>query len=149
MEQKIDILVVEPVKAPYPASIGDSVEAAESCLGGTAELGCFLPQRVMLVSREDGKGLMPNRRMPGDGRCIRGTFLLCGIPEEGNRLISLSCRQREEFRRLFSKPGEFMTVGDAVYADPDDAAEAVYGLWDSLADGESLTVTKWGNAYAG
>ena len=149
MEQKIDILVVEPGKAPYQAAIRNSVEAAEACLGGAAELGCFLPQRVMLISREDRKGLAPNRRMPGDGRIIRGTFLLCGVPQEGSRLISLTQGQREAFQALFSKPEEFMTVGDAAYADPDDTAEAVYGLWDALADGESLTVTKWGSAYAG
>lgn len=42
-----------------------------------------------------------------------------------------------------------MTVGETVYGDPDDAAEAVYGLWDGLKDGESVTLTKWGGVYAG
>ena len=42
-----------------------------------------------------------------------------------------------------------MTVGEAAYADPDEAAEAVYSLWDTLKDGESITVTKWGGVYAG
>ena len=28
-------------------------------------------------------------------------------------------------------------------------SEAVYGLWDGLKDGESVTLTKWGGVYAG
>ena len=149
MDRRIDILVVEPGKAPRPVTMPDTVEAAEAFLGGGAELGCYLPQRVMLISREDGQGLAPNRRMPGDGRCVRGTFLLCGIPWEGSRLASLSPQQRKEFQNVFAQPGEFMTVGETVYGDPDDAAEAVYGLWDGLKDGESVTLTKWGGVYAG
>ena len=149
MRNRINILAVEPGKAPRPVSLPDTVEAAEEFFGGSAELGCFLPQRVMLISREDGRGLAPNRCMPGDGRCVRGAFLLCGIPREGNRLASLSLQQREEFRDVFAQPGEFMTVGEAAYADPDEAAEAVYSLWDTLKDGESITVTKWGGVYAG
>lgn len=148
MGNRINILAVEPGKKPHPVSMPDTVEAAEAFLGGAAEFGCFLPQRVMLISREDGRGLVPNRCMPGSGRCVRGTFLLCGIPREGSRLASLSPQQRQEFQEIFAQPGEFMTVGESVYADPDDAAEAVYGLWDGLKGGESVTLTKWG-AYAG
>lgn len=74
---------------------------------------------------------------------------MCGIPWEGSRLASLSPKQRKEFQDVFAQPGEFMTVGETVYGDPDDAAEAVYGLWDGLKDGESVTLTKWGGVYAG
>ena len=66
MKQKMDILIVEPGKAPRPAALPDNtLEAVEAVLGGAAQVGCFLPQRVLLVSREDTGGLAPNRCMPG------------------------------------------------------------------------------------
>ena len=92
MGQKIGILVVEPGKAPRPETVNGTLEEVEGMLGGPAQLGCFLPQRVMLVSRQDTDGLVPNRCMPGKKEVIHGTFLLCGIPEEGNQFASLSNR---------------------------------------------------------
>lgn len=66
MKQKMDILIVEPGKAPRPAALPDNtLEAVEAVLGGAAQVGCFLPQRVFLISREDTGGLAPNRCMPG------------------------------------------------------------------------------------
>ena len=60
MKQKMDILIVEPGKAPRPAALPDNtLEAVEAVLGGAAQVGCFLPQRVLLVSREDTGGLAP------------------------------------------------------------------------------------------
>ena len=149
MEHRIEVMLVEPGKTPRLLSASDTIEAAAEILGGPVELGCFLPQRVMLISREDEAGLVPNRRMPGGSKCIRGPFLLCGIPEEGSRFASLSPIQRKEFQGIFALPGEFMMVGDTVYMDPDDVADAVYGLWDGLTDGESVVLTKRGSAYAG
>lgn len=146
MGQKIKILLVEPGKAPRPATVNSTIEEVEGMLGGPAQLGCFLPQRVMLVSRQNTEGLVPNRRMPGKKESIRGTFLLCGIPEEGGDFASLSQNQMEEFRSLFARPGEFMEIGGALYSDPDDVADAAYQLWETLADGESVTFTKRGNA---
>lgn len=145
MKQKIDILVVEPGKAPRPAALpGNTLEAVEAVLGGTAQIGCFLPQRVLMASREDACGLAPNRCMPGGKGVVSGTFLLCGIPEEGCLFDSLTPRQQKEFQELFAKPGEFMMVGSEVYADPDDVADKVYSLWDTLESGETVVLTKWG-----
>lgn len=144
MSKTMDILIVEPGKAPRPTAISNTLEAVESLLGGTAQAGCFLPQRVLLFSREDSSGLTPNRCLPGNHEIVSGPFLLCGIPEEGNHLDSLTPKQQQEFQTLFAKPGEFMMVGSNTYADPDDVADVVYGLWDTLNDGESVMLTKWG-----
>lgn len=144
MGQKIEILVVEPGKDPRSESVNSTLEEVERMLGGTAQLGCFLPQRVMLVSRQDTEGLAPNRRMPGRKEVIRGTFLLCGIPEEGREFASLSAGQRKEFQSVFAAPGIFLEIGGEVYSDPDDAADAVYRLWETLVDRESVKLTKWG-----
>ena len=149
MEQNMNILIVEPGKPPRPAAIPNTLEAVEKTLGGAIQVGCFLPQRVLLLSREDTAGIAPNRVMPGKRGHISGTFLLCGIPEEGNCFDSLTSGQQKEFQDLFSAPDEFMMVGSDSYADPDDVADVVYSLWDTLADGETMVLTKWGGRKQG
>ncbi len=150
MKQKMDILIVEPGKAPRPAALPDNtLEAVEAVLGGAAQVGCFLPQRVLLISREDTGGLAPNRCMPGEKGFVNGTFLLCGIPEEGCLFDSLTPGQQKEFQELFARPGEFMMVGSETYADPDDVADKVYSLWDTLKNGETVVLTKWGGQDRG
>lgn len=150
MKQKMDILIVEPGKAPRPAALPDNtLEAVEAVLGGAAQVGCFLPQRVLLISREDTGGLTPNRCMPGGKGFVNGTFLLCGIPEEGCLFDSLTPGQQKEFQELFARPGEFMMVGSEAYADPDDVADKVYSLWDTLKNGETVVLTKWGGQDRG
>lgn len=150
MKQKMDILIVEPGKAPRPAALPDNtLEAVEAVLGGAAQVGCFLPQRVLLISREDTGGLAPNRCMPGGKGFVNGTFLLCGIPEEGCLFDSLTPGQQKEFQELFARPGEFMMVGSEAYADPDDVADKVYSLWDTLKNGETVVLTKWGGQDRG
>lgn len=149
MTQNMDILIVEPGKAPRPAQLPNTLEALEEALGGPVQVGCFLPQRVFLISRENTDGLTPNRCMPDKKGYISGTFLLCGIPEEGNSFASLTPKQQEEFQGVFARPGEFMMVGSTVYVDPDDVADKVYGLWDTLQDGETVVLTKWGSGKPG
>lgn len=144
MDQKIDVLIVKPGEAPGMASVENTMGAVEEMLGGAAQIGCFLPQKVLLISRQDGEGLRPNRLMPRRKDIINGPFLLCGVSERGSDFVSLNSRQQKEFQGIFASPGEFMTVGSSVYADPDDVADAVYRLWDTLGDGETVTLTKWG-----
>lgn len=149
MTQNMDILIVEPGKVPRPAVIPNTLESVETVLGGAVQVGCFLPQKVLLFSREDTTGLAPNRCLPGGNGYISGTFLLCGIPEEGCLFDSLTPGQQKEFQELFARPGEFMMVGSEAYADPDDVADKVYGLWDTLGNGETVVLTKWGGQDRG
>lgn len=144
MDQKMEVLIVEPGKAPRQETVSSTLEAVEEALGGRAQLGCFLPQRVMLVNRQDGEGLAPNRCLPGKKEIIHGVFLLCGIPEEGGGFASLTRGQQEEFRSVFARPGEFMEIGGVFYSDPDDVADAAYRLWETLGDGGSAVFTKHG-----
>ncbi len=149
MIRNMEILVVEPGKAPRLSVIPNTLEAAEEALGGAVQVGCFLPQRVLLISREDSSGLAPNRCLPGGKGCVSGPFLLCGMPEEGCHFDSLPPVRQAEFKKIFEQPGEFMTVGGTVYADPDDAAEAVYQLWDAMRDGDTILLAKWGGTGQG
>ena len=144
MAKKINILVVEPGKAPRPARVKNTLRTFSEIVGGSLEMGCYLPQRVMLVYRENGKnlGLPPNRANPRAQDYIAGTFLLCGF--EGNSFISLTPAQQLEFQEYFAKPGEFMLLGaETVCAAPDALAMAVQKLWSNMKNGESVVMTKW------
>ena len=145
MTKKINVLVVEPGKAPRPAQVENALEAFEEAVGGPIEIGCFLPQRVFLISRENGKnlGLTPNRGNPRNQDYIAGTFLLCGFDEDG--FSSLTPAAQLEFQDYFAKPGEFMLVGtETVCAAPEELFSAACGLWRQLKSGESVVLTKLG-----
>ena len=141
----INILIVEPGKVPRPAAMPNTLEAAERIVGGAVQIGCFLPQRVLMLYQENTDSLTPNRPIPySGGGILYGTFLLCGLPEDGIDFTSLTPEQQKEFQDVFSAPGDFMLLGNTAYVDPDDVADAVYGLWDTMRDGESVVLTKWG-----
>lgn len=106
MDQKINVLIVEPGKEPCPATVEDTLEAFQQIVGGPIEAGCYLPQRVMLVCNGEGKhlGLMPNRENPTDsGDFIAGTFLLCSF--EGEHFASLTPAQQTQFQAYFALHG--------------------------------------------
>ena len=110
MARTINILVVEPGKAPRPAQVRDTLETFQEIVGGPIEAGCCLPQRVMLICNGEGKnmGLPPNRVSPLARDYIAGTFFLCGF--EGEHFTSLTPAQQAEFGKYFAKPGEFMVT---------------------------------------
>ena len=90
MEHEINILVVEPGKAPKPARVDYSLENLSQIVGGELAMGCFLPQRVMLLYNEDAsrQGLPPNRCNPFVNECISGTFLTSFVIQKS---LSLKC----------------------------------------------------------
>lgn len=107
MKREIDILVVEPGKAPRPVRAEDRLEVFQQIVGGPIEAGCYLPQRVMLICNGEGKhlNLPPNRPNPAvDGDTICGTFLLCSF--EGEHFASLSAARQREFETYFALPAE-------------------------------------------
>ena len=149
MAREIDILVVEPGKAPRPARVTDTPETFSEIVGGPIEAGCFLPQRVLLVYNSEGKrmGLPPNRANPRAGDYITGTFFLCGF--EGEHFASLTPSRQAEFQDYFAKPGEFMMFGtELVCASRAQVATTACKLWDSMENGQSLVLTKWGGGRA-
>ncbi len=145
MTKEINILVVEPGKAPRPAKALNTLETFAEIVGGPVEVGCYLPQRVMLIYREDGKncGLRPNRANPRGDDFIFGTFMLCGF--EDDSFISLTTDQQIEFQKHFAKPGKFMTIGTSIICtSPGELAISVCTLWECMKNGESVVMTKWG-----
>ena len=103
MDQKINVLIVEPGKEPRPSTVTDNLETLQQIVGGPIEAGCYLPQRVMLICNGEGKnmGLPPNRPNPNDSEdYICGTFLLCSF--EGEHFASLSPAQQTRFQAHFA-----------------------------------------------
>ena len=146
MEHEINILVLEPGRPPRPARVGYLLENLSQIVGGELAMGCFLPQRVMLLYNEDAsrQGLPPNRCNPFVNECISGTFLLCGL-SDGEGFCSLSPAQQAEFQSLFDCLGEFMILRtDHICTSFTEFSETAGRLWDSMASGESLVLTKWG-----
>ncbi len=101
MEHEINILVVEPGRPPRPARVDNSLETFSQLVGGELAMGCFLPQRVMLLYNEDAsrQGLPPNRCNPFVIECISGTFLLCGL-SDGKGFWFLSPAEQEDTRHF-------------------------------------------------
>ncbi len=150
MAKEINVLVIEPGKAPRPARVRNTLEDFEQIVGGPVETGCYLPQRVMLVSRdrESAASLPLNRCTTRRGEYIAGTFLLCGFKD--NRFISLTPMQQAEFQQYFAKPGEFMMVGtETVCSNTGELAMAACCLWERMKNGESIVLTKWGGQEGG
>ncbi len=150
MEREIDILVVEPGKAPRPAKVKNTVETFTEIVGGPIEIGCCLPQKVLLICNGEGKnmGLQPNRPLPGASDYIAGTFFLCGSEEE--QFGSLSPAQQTFFHAFFKRPGEFVMIGKrTMCGSANGLAEAARDLWDSMKSGESVVLTKWGGTESG
>ena len=147
MAKEINVLIVEAGKAPRPAKVLNTMDTFAEIVGGPVEAGCYLPQRVMLIRNENGKalGLPPNRANPRAEDYIAGTFLLCGF--EGDSFTSLTPAQQMEFQEYFAKPGEFMLIGtETVCGSPGELAMNACKLWESMRNGESVVMTKWGGA---
>ena len=106
MAKEITILIVEPGKQPRLARTENTWTAFQHIVGGPIDIGCYLPQRVMLISNAEGSeaGLPPNRAIRPNGEVIAGTFLLCSF--EDNSYTSLNAGQQAEFTRYFSEPDE-------------------------------------------
>ena len=102
MSKLIQVLIVEPGKPPRLAKTENTWTAFQHIVGGPIEVGCYLPQQVLLISNADAGliGLPPNRATKPNGEYILGTFLLCGFDDSG--YTSLSEKQRRKFTAYFS-----------------------------------------------
>ena len=158
MEKEIRVLIVEPGKAPRPAMVRNSEETFTAIVGGPFErigihsafgaISGFTP--IVAVCRRNGAslGLEPNRTFPGGEDYIAGVFAVCGI--DGNDFSSLDQRVMARLQVALSKPGEFLLMdGEVLFVSPEDLAKKAVDLWDSLQEGQSVVMTKWGGRKRG
>ena len=117
----MNVLVVEPLKAPYEKEIDPGLKSLQREVGGWIE-AMGLDEDACIICNEEGKlnGLELNRSIKDDcGRIadiIAGTFLVVGSGEES--FDSLTPRQMEKYKKRFRYPETFMQFGGEIVAIP-------------------------------
>ena len=100
MEGNLRILMVEPRKAPYEASVPHELSAMQQTVGGLIEV-VRNGDGTLLVCNEEGKllGMEGNRRIPGD--VLAGPFFVVG--DAGETFRSLTEEELERYRERFAE----------------------------------------------
>ena len=113
----MDVLIVEPEKAPRMASINGDLNSLQQVVGGYIEAVYPYDDPVAIVCHEEGKliGLPLNRKLE-DYDIIAGTFIVCGLGEED--FDSLTPELAEKYREKFADPEIFMKMGSRIVAIP-------------------------------
>ena len=116
----MNVLMVEPGKAPYETQIGDDLRSMQAAVGGYIQAVYPFEQPVALVCRESGKldGLTLNRALrDSDGDIydiIAGTFFIAGLGESD--FTDLPHELAEQFAERFRQPEMFMRVDGKIVA---------------------------------
>ena len=99
-DEKIRVLVVEPMKEPKVEYIENTLDGMQRVVGGLIE-EIDLNDNTVLVCNEEGilLGMPFNRSMEGGYGGVFGTFFVCGLGEED--FCSLTPEQMETYRRKF------------------------------------------------
>ena len=100
MEENLRILMVEPHKAPYEASVPHELTAMQQAVGGLIEV-VRNGDGTLIISNEEGKllGVEGNRRIPGD--VLAGPFFVVG--DAGETFRSLTEEELERYRERFAE----------------------------------------------
>ena len=118
----MNVLMVEPGKAPYETQIGDDLQSMQALVGGYLEAVYPFEQPVALVCRESGKldGLTLNRALrDADGDIydiVAGRFFIVGLGESD--FIDLPHELAERFAEQFRQPEMFLRESDKIVAAP-------------------------------
>ena len=118
----MNVLMVEPGKAPYEMQIGSDLQSMQALVGGYIQAVYPYEEPVALICCESGKldGLMLNRALrDSDGDIydiIAGTFFIAGLGESD--FTDLPHELAERFAEQFRQPEIFMHVDDKIVAAP-------------------------------
>ena len=128
----MNVLMVEPGKAPYETQIGDDLQSMQALVGGYLEAVYPFEQPVALVCCESGKldGLPPNRALrDADGDVydiVAGKFFIVGLGQSD--FTDLPHELAEQFAEQFRQPEIFMHVDDKIVAAPMPDEQAQSGM---------------------
>ena len=120
----MQILVVEPGKAPVITEIDGSLKEMQKIVGGTIQAVYPFLEDVALVCNDEGKmlGLPLNRGLRDEHGnlydIISGTFFLCGAPMDSENFVSLSPEQMERFQKRFQTSEVFLQVNGQIIGLP-------------------------------
>ena len=118
----MNVLMVEPGKAPYETQIGDDLRSMQTAVGGYIQAVYPYEEPVALICNEDGKldGLPFNRALrDSDGDIydiVAGKFFIVGLGQ--NDFTDLPHKLAEQFAEQFRQPEIFMRVDGKIVAAP-------------------------------
>ncbi len=102
------VLVIEPLKEPYEATIDGKLESMQKLVGGLIEaIYPFEDDHVALICNEEGKllGFPLNRALRDESGeiydIVSGTFLLCSAPPTSANFESLSEEQIQKYIKKY------------------------------------------------
>ena len=110
------ILLVEPGRRPVLKEIDGSLKSMQQAVGGTIQAIYPFDEPVALICNDEGKllGLPLNRALRDkEGRIydvVAGTFFLCGVPSDSDRLESMPEGLVERYQKMFLTPEVFIRV---------------------------------------
>ena len=128
----MNVLMVEPGKAPYETQIGDDLRSMQAAVGGYIQAVYPYEEPVALICNEDGKmnGLPLNRALrDSDGDIydiIAGNFFIAGLGQ--SNFTDLSHELAEQFAEQFRQPEMFMRVDGKIVAAPMPEEQAQGGM---------------------
>ena len=118
----MNVLMVEPGKAPYETQIGSDLQSMQAVVGGYIQAVYPYEESVALIANESGKldGLPLNRALrDSDGDVydiIAGNFFIAGLGQ--NDLTDLPHELAEQFAEQFRQPEMFVRVDGKIVAAP-------------------------------
>lgn len=99
------VLIVEPLKMPYPVDIPHTLSSMQAVVGGTIQAVYPFDDAVAVICNDDGKliGLQPNRILRDEYGSpydyLAGTFFVCGLGDED--FASLPPHLEKKYMKLF------------------------------------------------
>ena len=128
----MNVLMVEPGKAPYEMQIGSDLQSMQALVGGYIQAVYPFEQPVALVCNEEGKldGLPLNRALrDSDGDVydiVAGNFFIAGLGK--SEFTDLPHELAEQFAERFRQPEMFLRMGDKIVAAPAPDEQAQSGM---------------------
>ena len=124
MRNKINVLLVQPMKEPKMIEIEDTLESMQKVVGGMIEEYMPFEDDVALVCNEEGKmrGLPLNRAVYGESGSLQdivaGDFFIAYAPIESENFLSLPEDLAKKYKEKFNKPEKFMQMNDGIRVVP-------------------------------
>lgn len=104
------VLIVEPGCRPRTSEIDGTVEAMREVVGGKFQ-AMYPSEDIALVFNNDPDVPLPPQNRGVRNDIVRGTFFLCGAPEDGNYFVSLTDEQLRHYTEVLALPEVFLNLG--------------------------------------
>lgn len=113
---KMNVLIIEPYKAPYMKEIDNNLETLQGVVGGLIQVTYPYEDLVGIICNEEGKlhGLSLNRAIYDKDNnmidIIAGTFMIAGLTDDD--FGSLSPELAQKYKDMFKYPEMFVRTGE-------------------------------------